>query len=83
MFRKRNRFCVSYILFTYCVYNETISEGDKMLQICVLDDEYQDGKRNEDLLRAYFDKRHMEARIDRYTNGKELLDSTKIYHMLF
>ena len=54
-----------------------------MLQICVLDDEYQDGKRNEDLLRAYFDKRHMEARIDRYTNGKELLDSTKIYHMLF
>ena len=25
----------------------------------------------------------MEARIDRYTNGKELLDSTKIYHMLF
>ena len=68
---------------SYCVYNETISEGDKMLQICVLDDEYQDGKRNEDLLRAYFDKRHMEARIDRYTNGKELLDSTKIYHMLF
>ena len=64
---------------SYCVYNETISEGDKMLQICVLDDEYQDGKRNEDLLRAYFDKRHMEARIDRYTNGKELLDLSLIH----
>lgn len=55
----------------------------RMLQVCVLDDEQQDGQRNEALLRAYFDKRHMEARIDRYTTGKELLASTKVYHMLF